>query len=117
MGMKVMVTANKIPVAITHDGRTVRYPDPDVKANDSIKIDIATGKMTDIVKYEVGAMVMITRGHNVGRIGQLMHVEKHDGSFHIATVKDTKGATFSTRMQNIFIIGSGNHPQVTLPKG
>ena len=115
--MKTMITANKIPVAITHDGRTVRYPDPDVKANDSIKIDIATGKMTDIVKYEVGAMVMITRGHNVGRVGQLMHVEKHDGSFHIATVKDVKGATFSTRLQNVFIIGSGNHPQVTLSKG
>jgi len=115
--MKTMITANKIPVAITHDGRTIRYPDPDVKTNDSIKVDIATGKMSDIISFEVGAMVMLTKGHNAGRIGQLKHVERHEGSFHIATIEDTKGATFSTRLQNVFIIGSGNHPQLTLPKG
>jgi len=114
---KTFVSANKIPVAVTHDGRTIRYPDPDVKASDSIKVDIATGKMSDIFSMEIGAMVMITKGHNAGRIGQLMHVEKHEGSFNIATVKDTKGSSFSTRMGNVFVIGSGNHPQVTLPKG
>ena len=114
---KTFVSANKIPVAVTHDGRTIRYPDPDVKASDSVKVDIATGKMSDILSMEIGAMVMITKGHNAGRIGQLMHVEKHEGSFNIATIKDTKGSTFSTRMGNVFVIGSGNHPQVTLPKG
>jgi ribosomal protein S4E len=115
--MKTMITQNKIPVAITHDGRTLRYPDPDVKANDSVKVDIATGKMTDILKFDVGSMVMLTRGHNVGRVGQLMHIERHEGSFHIATIKDIKGMTFSTRLQNVFCIGQGNHPQLTLPKG
>lgn len=115
--MKTMITANKIPVCVTHDGRTIRYPDPDVNANDTIKVDIASGKMTDIIKFEVGAMVMLTRGHNVGRVGQLMHVERHEGSFHIATIKDSKGHTFSTRMQNVFVIGSGQKPQCSLPKG
>jgi len=115
--MKTMITANKVPALVTHDGRTIRYPDPDAKADDTIKVDIATGKMSDIIKFEVGAMVMLTRGHNVGRVGQLMHIERHEGSFHIATIKDTKGHTFSTRMQNVFAIGAGNHPQLTLPKG
>lgn len=115
--LKTKVTAGKVPVAITHDGRTIRYPDPDVSADDTVKVDIATGKMTDIIKWENGAMVMITKGNNVGRVGQLVHVERHEGSFHIATVKDTKGHTFSTRTENVFIIGTGNHPQVTLPKG
>jgi len=114
---KTYVSSNKIPVAVTHDGRTIRYPDPDVNANDTIKVDIATGKMSDILKFENGAMTMITKGHNCGRIGQLMHTEKHEGSFDICTIKDAKGTTFSTRAQNVFIIGSGNHPQVTLPKG
>jgi small subunit ribosomal protein S4e len=114
---KVYVTSNKIPVAVTHDGRTLRYPDPDVKANDSVKVDINTGKMSDIIKFELGAMVMITKGGNTGRIGQLMNVEKHEGSFSIVTVKDAKGNTFATRLQNVFIIGTGNHPQVNLPKG
>jgi small subunit ribosomal protein S4e len=94
---KVYISANKIPVAVTHDGRTLRYPDPDVKVNDTVKVDIATG--------------------NTGRVGQLMHVEKHEGSFDIVTIKDVKGNTFATRLENLFVIGAGNHPQITLPKG
>lgn len=114
---KVYMTSRKVPVAVTHDGRTIRYPDPDVKVNDTVKVNIATGKMSDIYKFELGAMVMVTKGHNGGRVGTLEHVEKHDGSFSIVTVKDRKGNTFATRLTNIFVIGSGDHPQVTLPKG
>ena len=115
--VKVYITDNKVPAAITHDGRTVRYPDPDIKVNDVMKIDIATGKSTAILKFEMGAMVMITKGGNTGRVGTLLSVERHEGSFDIVTVKDIKGNTFATRLANVFIIGSGNHPQVTLPKG
>eukprot|EP00543_Licmophora_paradoxa_P016384 CAMPEP_0202477088 /NCGR_PEP_ID=MMETSP1360-20130828/93763_1 /ASSEMBLY_ACC=CAM_ASM_000848 /TAXON_ID=515479 /ORGANISM="Licmophora paradoxa, Strain CCMP2313" /LENGTH=239 /DNA_ID=CAMNT_0049104321 /DNA_START=614 /DNA_END=1333 /DNA_ORIENTATION=- len=114
---KVYVSAGKIPVAVTHDGRTLRYPDPDIKVNDTVKVDIATGKPSDILKFELGAMVYITKGGNTGRIGQLMHVERHEGSFDIVTVKDTKGNSFATRLSNVFVIGSGNQPQLTLPKG
>ena len=60
---------------------------------------------------------MITKGGNTGRVGTLLSVERHEGSFDIVTVKDIKGNTFATRLANVFIIGSGNHPQVTLPKG
>lgn len=34
-----------IPYINTHDGRTVRYPDPAIKVNDTIKLDIDTGKV------------------------------------------------------------------------
>jgi len=114
---KTYLTANKIPVAVTHDGRTIRFPDPDIRTDDTIKIDIATGKASDIIKLEVGALVMLTCGHNCGRIGQLDHIEKHEGSFSIATIKDAKGHTFCTRMVNVFAVGAANQPQVTLPKG
>jgi len=114
---KIYLTAGKIPVCVTHDGRTIRYPDPDVKVNDTIKVDIATGKMTEICKFEPGSMVMLTKGGNTGRVGTLVKVERHEGSFDIVTLSDTKGHTFSTRLQNVFVIGSGNSPVVTLPKG
>lgn len=114
---KIYVGANKVPCAVTHDGRTLRYPDPDLKVNDVVKVDISTGKAGDILKFDLGAMVMITKGHNCGRVGTLMHIEKHEGSFSIVTVKDAKGNTFATRLANVFIIGSGSTPQVTLPKG
>lgn len=115
--VKVYVSANKVPVAVTHDGRTLRYPDPDAKVNDVVKVNIATGKMSDILKFDLGAMVFITKGHNTGRVGQLMHIEKHDGSFNICTIKDSKGNTFATRLSNVFVIGSGTTPQISLPKG
>ena len=114
---KVFVGAGKVPCAVTHDGRTLRYPDPDAKVNDTVKITLETGKMTDILKFSLGCMVMITKGHNCGRVGTLMHVEKHDGSFSIVTVKDSKGNTFATRLGNCFVIGTGSTPQITLPKG
>merc|ERR1719215_1204300 len=34
----------RLPYDTTHDGRTLRYPDPDVKVNDTVRVDIATGK-------------------------------------------------------------------------
>jgi small subunit ribosomal protein S4e len=114
---KVYTTQGKVPVAVTHDGRSLRYPDPDLKANDTVKVTIATGKASDIIKFDLGAMVMITKGHNCGRVGTLMHIEKHDGSFSIITVKDSKGNTFATRLSNVFVIGSGQQPQISLPKG
>jgi small subunit ribosomal protein S4e len=114
---KVFVSANKIPVAVTHDGRTIRYPDPDLKANDTIKVDISTGKMTEMIKFELGKLVMVTGGHSQGRVGQLQHVEKHEGSFNIVTIKDSKGNTFATRLQNVFVIGSGTKAEVALPRG
>ena len=114
---KVAMTANKIPTLVTHDGRTIRYPNPDAKVNDTIKIDINTGKMSDISKFEPGAMVMLTRGRNTGRVGTLMGVERHEGSFDIVTVKDAKGHTFATRLGNVFVIGTGANAGVSLPKG
>lgn len=114
---KKATNVGKIPVLVTHDGRTIRYPDPDVKINDTIKLDIATGKMTSFLKYELGATVMITRGHNMGRVGHIMHVERHDGSFSIITVKDARGVVFATRLANAFVIGTANQALISLPKG
>lgn len=115
---KVYTGANKIPLLVTHDGRTIRYPDPKIKVNDTVKVNIATGKIVDFVKFKIGVAVMLTKGRNSGRVGTLMNVEHHDNSFDIVTIKDAKGHTFSTRLQNVFIIGTEKDSLlVTLPKG
>ncbi len=31
---------NKIPYIVTHDGRTIRYPHPDIKKNDTVKVSL-----------------------------------------------------------------------------
>lgn len=33
---------NKIPYIVTHDGRTIRYPHPDIKKQDTIKVSLST---------------------------------------------------------------------------
>jgi ribosomal protein S4E len=114
---KVEVSTKKIPFMVTHDGRTIRYPDPLIKENDVVKIDIATGKATDFLKFEAGKLAMITKGRNTGRVGTILHVEKHPGSFDIVSVRDAAGHSFSTRQENVFLIGTGENPLVTLPKG
>merc|ERR1719327_597538 len=106
-----------VPYAVTHDGRTIRYPDPDVKVNDTIRLDLETGKAVDYVKFEAGNVAMVSGGNSIGRVGTIVHRERHPGSFEIIHLKDSAGHTFATRLNNVFVIGKGTKPWVSLPKG
>ncbi len=85
--------------------------------NDILKLDIATGKPTEFIKFEVGNLAYVTGGRNMGRIGTITHREKHHGGFEIVHVKDALERTFATRMANVFVIGHGAKPLISLPKG
>jgi len=108
--------AGTIPYAVTHDGRTIRFADPLIKVNDTVKIDIATGKVTGHIKFDIGNLCMVTKGANVGRVGSIVAKDRHPGSFDIVHIRDRKGNEFATRLSNVFIIGEGNSPSVSLPK-
>jgi small subunit ribosomal protein S4e len=114
---RVAIGPKKIPFLITHDGRTIRYPDPLIHPNDSIQVDISTGKITDHIRFESGNLVMITGGRNLGRVGTVVNREKHPGSFEVVHVKDANGHMFATRLTNVFIIGKGAKAYISLPKG
>lgn len=107
---------NKIPYVVTHDGRTIRYPHPDIKKNDTIKLNLESGEIDGLIKFENGASVFVNGGNNIGRVGILQHVEHHPGSYEIAHVKDSNGNNFATRLSNIFVIGEGKKPLISLPK-
>lgn len=112
---KVQVGQKGIPFVVTHDGRTIRYPDPLIRANDTIKFNLKTNTIDDFVKFENGNVVMITSGHNIGRVGVITHRERHLGGFDIVHIKDALGHSFATRLSNVFIIGKGTQPWVSLP--
>jgi len=114
---KVHMGPKGVPFLVTHDGRTIRYPDPIINSNDTVVVDIASGKIKEHIKFDSGNLCMTTGGHNLGRVGVVTHRERHPGSFDIVHVKDVAGHVFATRMNNIFIIGKGNKPYVSLPKG
>lgn len=115
---KVLLGKKGIPYVVTHDGRTIRYPDPLIRANDSVKVDLATGKIEHFIKFDTGRLVMVTGGRNIGRVGVITHKERHDGGFDIVHIKDALENTFVTRLTNVFIIGTeASRPYVSLPKG
>merc|ERR1711941_252207 len=105
-----------VPFLVTHDGRTIRYPDPDIHLSDTVRIDIETGKILEFIKFDVGNLCMITGGRNLGRVGILEKKEKHPGSFDIAHIKDALGRKFATRADNVFVIGKNTSSLVSLPR-
>ncbi|XP_059947685.1 small ribosomal subunit protein eS4, X isoform-like [Mesoplodon densirostris] len=114
---KIFVGTKGIPHLVTHDARTIRYPDPLIKVNDTIQIDLETGKITDFIKFDTGDLCMVTGGANLGRIDVITNQERHPGSFDVVHVKDANGNSFATRLSNIFAIGKGNKPWISPPHG
>lgn len=109
---------------VTHDGRTVRFPHPEVRANDTIKfnletqtIDEETAACSNHLKFEHGNLCMIIGGNNIGRVGILQHRERHIGSVEIVHLADKLGHKFATRLQNVMVIGKGDQRWITLPRG
>lgn len=94
----------------------IRYPDPEIRVNDTVKIDLRTGKITDFIKFDTGAIAMVTGGRNMGRVGVITNRERHDGGFNIVHLKDAIENSFATRESNVFVIGR-EKPWVSLPKG
>lgn len=114
---RVQLGYHGIPYLVTHDARTIRYPDPAIRVNDTIKVDLEKGKIVDHIKFDIGNLVMTTGGRNLGRVGVIVRREKHMGSFEIIHIKDAVGHQFATRLGNVFVIGKGTKSLVTLPRG
>jgi small subunit ribosomal protein S4e len=114
---KKFIGKNKIPYIVTHDARTIRFPHPDIQIGDSVKFNLATKEIDGVIKFVQGATVTLTGGNNIGRIGVLQSIEKHIGTYDIVHVKDAKGNSFTTRLVNVFVIGDGKTPAISLPKG
>jgi len=104
-----------IPYIVTHDGRTLRFPNPLIKVNDTVKLNLRTNEIATSFKFEIGAKVMITGGNNIGRVGSIQRLEQHPGSYEIVHIKDENGLEFSTRLQNVFVIGT-KAPEIALLK-
>merc|ERR1712213_253380 len=66
---KIGVAQKGVPYVVTHDARTIRYPSPDIKVNDTVILDIESGSITEHVKFDSGNLCMITGGGNTGRVG------------------------------------------------
>jgi len=113
---RLIRTRGNIPVLTTNDAHTIRYPDPEIKTHDTVKLDLETGKIIEVIPFEVGNLAMAIGGHNLGRVGVIISKEKHPGSFDIVHIKDAAGHSFATRLSNVFILGKGTKSTVSLPR-
>lgn len=114
---KMAMGRGGVPYLVTNDSRTIRYPDPKINVHDTVKVNLATGRIVGFVRFEIGNLCMITGGRNTGRVGIIVRREKHAGSFEIVHIRDAVGKTFSTRLSNVFVIGQTNNSLVSLPRG
>lgn len=112
---KKFVGPSKIPYIVTHDARTIRFPNPDIDIGDTLKYDLVDRKIVDIAKIEIGNTSYAIGGNNTGRVGQITNIEKHPGSFDIVHVRDANGHNFATRISNIFTLGRGKQSWISLP--
>lgn len=114
---KMQVGTKSVPFIVTHDGRTFRYPDPLIHPQDTIRLNLETNKIEGHIKFEVGNEAIVTGGHSMGRVGVIIHRERHPGGFDIVHLKDAREQTFATRLSNVFVIGEGTNSWISLPKG
>jgi len=108
------IGSNKVPYIVTNDARTIRYPNPDINIGDTIRLDLEKNTVVEHFTNEPGRLAYVTGGNNVGRVGQVVHVERHIGGFDIVHLRDSNGKTFATRLSNVFIIGN-KKPSISLP--
>jgi len=113
---KITGPKNK-PYIVTNDARTIPYPDPLIKIDDTIVYDLRDKKIKDYINFEAGNIAKITSGANQGRIGIITQIEHHAGAHDIVRLKDTAGNLFATRAKNVFVIGKGSKSYISLPKG
>uniref|UniRef100_A0A8C5KC33 Small ribosomal subunit protein eS4 n=1 Tax=Jaculus jaculus TaxID=51337 RepID=A0A8C5KC33_JACJA len=88
-----------------------------IVVNDTIQIDLETGKITEFIKFDTGNLCMVTGDANLGTIGVITNRKRHPGSFDVVHVKDANGNSFATWLSNIFVIGKGNKAWISLPRG
>jgi len=84
--------------------------------HDSVRLDLVKNEVVGVCKFQQGAVCMMTGGNNIGRVGTMVHREKHPGSFEIVHLKDSEGHQFATRIGNVMVIGN-ERAFVSLPKG
>lgn len=114
--IRVSIGSKGIPYIVTHDGRTIRFPNLLIKSNDSIVLDLLNNKVIDFIKFCIGSLCVVIKGSNIGRIGVFINTIGGQGFDSIVCLKDFNGSSFSTQTKNLFVIGKGTKSFISLPR-
>lgn len=114
---KKAIGKNKIPYIVTSDGRTIRYPHPEIQVGDTIKLSLETNEILKSYKVKKGNVAIVTTGYSKGRVGVINEIIRHDAAFNIIRLVDKNEQEFATRSANVLVLGEGADPAITLYKG
>lgn len=84
---------------------SICYFDFLIKVNDIVKINFEIGKIEDFIKFDIGVIVMVIGGCNMGCVGVIIYCECYDGGFNIVYFKDVIDNLFVICEINVFVIG------------
>lgn len=105
---------------VLHDGRNIVIPrkeseDTKTKFNDkkflkatpggTFKINIPSQEIGEYYPLEEGAMILVDKGVNRGKIGKLVEIEKLIGKRKSIAVISVDDEPIRTALENIFVIG------------
>ena len=105
---------------VLHDGRNIVIPrkesgDTKTKFNDkkflkatpggTFKINVPSQEIGEYYPLEEGAMILVDKGVNRGKIGKLVEIEKLIGKRKSIAVISVDDEPIRTALENIFVIG------------
>ena len=97
-----------------HDGRNQIVKKDEYKTGDVLKISFKDKKISDIYKFEKGAVSIIIGGSHIGEVANIEDVEIISSSK--PNLAKMKGKTdFSTIQEYVFLIGK-EKPVIELPE-
>jgi small subunit ribosomal protein S4e len=110
---KTLVKGGDLQVNL-HDGRNIVIrkgkAEEDlskIETHDTLKIEVPTQKVLDIVRYQVGTIVLVSGGKNVGLSGRVQEINKPKGTSMTTsvTLKMDDGTTMEVPLNYTFAIG------------
>lgn len=78
---KIFVRIKEIPHLVVYDAQTIHYPNPLIKVNTTVQIDLETGKITDFNKFDPVNLCMIMAV--LTWEDRCDHQQRHPGSFDV----------------------------------
>jgi small subunit ribosomal protein S4e len=97
---KTVVRGGKIQLNL-FDSRNILTDNKEIMTGDSVVIDIASNKISDVLKFEKGAFVFLTGGHHIGDIGVVRDIAGNT----VVVESASDGVKFNTERHLVFVAG------------
>lgn len=114
-GRNLIVDAKKVNKGIKSEDKVVESSKGLEKYNtgDSVLIELPSQKIIDHVKLEKGALALVTKGKNIGRLGKIEEIIITKTKEPTKVICDVGGEKLEVIKDYIFVVGK-NKPLITL---